>query len=461
MKLTQVFSDKAFNRTLFVLVLPLVVQQGITNFVTMLDNIMVGSLGTLSISAVSIVNQLNFVVMLTIFGGLSGISIFGAQYYGVRDFEGMRYTARMKSMFSVLIIIAASSILLIWGETFISLWLSSEQNSPEDVAKTLELGLTYLRVSLLGLPAFTISQAYVSSLRETGETVAPMKAGVVSVFVNLIGNYLLIFGHFGFPEMGVAGAALATSLARWIEAIYIVSHTHKHKEKYPFIVGVYSSAKLPPVLLKRVVLTGLPLMCSEILWSLGTTAQSSAFAVRGITAVAASNITSTTYNFFAVIMFSMGTAISILVGQRLGAADKIGAIETNTRLIATTFILHVAIGSLLALSSPLIPLLYKTEPAVRTLASGMLIVAGGALPINAVIHGCYFGIRSGGKTLITMLYDCGFMWGITVPLAIYLCNYTTLPAVWVYAAVRYSEIFKLFVGLKMVKSGFWVNTIID
>jgi putative MATE family efflux protein len=460
MRLDRLKGDRGFYRMVALLVLPMIVQQGITFFVNLLDNIMIGALGTLPMSAVSIVNQLLFVYNLTLFGGLSGVSIFGAQFWGVKDYDGMRKTLRIKLMFGVAVAAATCLLLLTKGEFLIGLWLTGDINTPAQVAEVLREGMDYLRIIVLQLPAFMLTQAYVNTLRETGETVAPMKASLIAVLVNLVGNYLLIFGKFGFPALGVAGGAIATVAARWLEALYIILHTHRNVNKYPFIPGLYKSLHVPADLLKKVAVTGIPLLLNETLWSIGNTLVNNSYSARGLSVVASVNILGTAWQLFAVVMFSMGAAVSILVGQRLGAGDIEGAKAINIKLLFTAFILHIGVGLLLIGAAPFIPLLYKTEPAVRTLATHMLMVAGLSLPVHTLIHCSYFAIRSGGKTVITFLFDCGFMWAVSVPLAFYLCRFTGLPVIVVYTILQFADIGKLGIGLAMLKNGFWAKNII-
>ena len=162
-------------------------------------------------------------------------------------------------------ILAIAVVLLISkGDALISLYLNESEGG--NVALTLQEGRKYLNVMLFGLPAFALSQSYASTLRETGETVLPMKAGVTAVFVNLIFNYILIFGKFGAPELGVVGAAIATVISRAVECGIIVIWTHRHKERSPFIRGVYKSMYVPMSLVKQIAILGLPLLLNEILW---------------------------------------------------------------------------------------------------------------------------------------------------------------------------------------------------
>ena len=452
--------DKKFYRMVLTLVVPIVIQQGITNLVNLLDNVMVGGLGTESISAVAIVNQILMVFNMTVFGGLSGAAIFGAQFFGKGDLDGMRHTFRVKLYFGVLTTLLASCLLLVRGEGFIDLFLRGESDGG-DVALTLAEGMRYLDVMLWGLIPFMVVQVYAGTLRETGETVAPMVGSVIAIVLNLVLNYLLIFGHLGFPRMGVTGAAVATVISRYVEMIYILVHTHTHPEKYAFIQQLYASPYVPGSLVRKIAVTGLPLLLNEVLWSLGMTFINQSYSTRGLSAVAAINITATAWNLFCVIMFAMGNAVAILVGQHLGAGDREGARDVDRKLIFLTVAAHVVMGLLLIACSGLIPLLYNVEPEVRQLTQRLLMVAGASLPIHAFIHVTYFTIRSGGKTVITFLFDCVYTWAVPVTLAYCLCHMTDMPIVGVYFCVQFIDVIKVVIGALMLRSDFWANNVVD
>lgn len=458
--LKRYIGDRAFYRMVIRLVIPLVIQQGITSFVNLLDNVMVGGLGTESISAVAIVNQIIMVFNLSIFGGLSGASIFGAQFFGKGDYEGQKHAFRFKLIFSALVGVLGIGLLIVFGETFINLFLQGE-NDGGNVALTLAEGLDYLHVMLWGLLPFAIVQAYVGTVRETGETFAPMVGSVTAILVNLVLNWVLIFGHLGFPAMGVKGAAIATVISRYVELVYIVFHAHTHQHKYAFLKGAYRGLRVPGELIRKITVMGFPLLANEILWSLGMTFINQSYSTRGLSAVAAINITGTAWNLFCVIMFAMGNAVAILVGQLLGAGDKEGARDMDRKLIFISVAMHVLMGTLLVLCSGVIPLMYNIEPSVRELTQKLLIVAGCSLPIHAYVHVVYFTIRSGGKTGVTFLFDCVYTWVVPVPLAYCLCRFTAIPVVGVYFAVQFIDLVKVVIGALMLRSDFWANNVVD
>lgn len=456
----SLIGTRKFYRSVLTLLIPIVVQQFITNFVSLLDNVMVGRLGREAISAASIANSVLMVFMLSVFGGISGISIFGAQFYGKGDMDGMRHTFRLKIVFGVLVSAAAIAVYLLFGEGFIQAFLQGESNGG-DLALTLEGSVGYLRVMLVGLLPFAVVQVYASTLRESGETVAPMVAGICAILTNLFLNWVLIFGHLGAPALGVRGAAIATVISRYVELLVVVVHAHRHTDKYPFMSGVYSSLHVPRALIRRVLPTASPLMVNEILWSLGITFINRFYSTRGLNAVTALNINGTAWNLFCVIMFAMGSAVSIMVGQRLGAGEIQEARDVDRKLIFLTVAMHVVIGALMIAASPFIPLLYEVGEDVRALTSRLLVIAGLALPIHSFAHVTYFTIRSGGQTMITFLFDAVYTWVVTVLLAWALCTYTDWPVEKIYFCVQFIDVIKLVIGLIMLRSDFWAKNVVN
>ena len=452
--------DKAFYSALIALAIPLIIQQGITNFVSLLDNLMVGRLGTIPMSSVSIMNQLIFVYNLTIFGGLSGASIFGAQFFGTGDWKGMRDTFRFRLLFGGVVSVIAIVILWFWGDTLAMLFMKSEANNPTDIALTVEHGMAYLKIALWGLVPFMVVQVYSGLLREMGETVSPMIASVIAILTNLVLNYIFIYGKLGCPAMGVAGAALASVIARFFDMGYIMLITHRGHARFRFIEGAYKSMHVPAELVRKIAITGAPLMFNELLWSLGTTFVNANYSSRGLVVVAAMNIATTAWNLFCVIMFAMGSAVSIMVGQKLGAGDIEGAKDIDRKLIFANLVLHIAIGALIVATAGLVPMLYKTEPEVRSLAADFLRIMGLTMPISAFVHVAYFTIRSGGKTVVTFFFDSVYTWVVTASLSLVLCRYTTLDVRTIFFIVHFSDIIKLIISIPMLRSGFWANNLV-
>lgn len=459
MTIRKFIGDRAFYHRLFAVMIPVLVQNIITNFVNLLDNIMVGRVGTEPMSGVAIVNQLLFVFNLCIFGGLAGAGIFTAQFYGKGDDEGVRDTFRAKYYIVAGSVLVFATVLIAFGDKLISLFLH-EGAEKLDLAATLNYGRDYLKVMLFQMIPFGVMQVYASTLRETGETVLPMKAGITAVLVNLVFNYILIFGKLGAPALGVVGAAIATVLSRFVECGIVVVWTHRHLDRNSFIVGAYKSFRVPKALAKQIAVLGTPLLLNEVLWSSGMTVLNQSYSLRGIEVVSANNIASTISNLFFCAFFAMGTTVSIMIGQLLGAGELDRAVDEDNKLIAFSVTLSVAVGSLMIFLAPYIPRIYNTTDSVKHLAAQLLMVSAVMMPFNAFTNACYFTLRSGGNTVITFIFDCAFLWVVCVPTAFVLSRLTELPILPMYIIVQCAEIIKCVIGFILVKNKKWVNNLV-
>lgn len=453
------FGDKTFYKMVLTVAVPMMIQNGITNFVGLLDNIMVGRIGTEQMSGIAIVNQLLLVFNLAIFGAISGVGIFGAQFYGCKNNKGVQQTFRFKLYVCAGIVLAGIIVLLVAGEQLILLYLHGEGNG-QALQETLEYGKQYLWVMLIGLAPFAVEEIYASTLRECGETRVPMVAGAVAVLVNLVLNYLLIFGKFGLPKLGVVGAAVATVISRYVQMVVVMAWTHTHGTRMPFVVGVFKELAIPGQLAWNIVKTGTPLMINEILWAAGIAVQNQCYSLRGLDAVAAQNISSTISNLFNVVFMSMGGAISIIVGQLLGAGKMEEAKDTDRKLIVFSVLSCFVLGGLMVILSPLFPRLYNTSDQVRELAVYLLWISAGCMPLYAFVHASYFTLRSGGKTIITFFFDSVYLWCINIPLAYVLSRFTGLPMAPLFLCCQLIDLIKCVIGFILVKKGVWLNNIV-
>lgn len=451
--------DKAFYSMVLALAVPVMIQNGITNFVGLLDNIMVGQVGTEQMSGVAIANQLVFVFNLCVFGGVSGAGIFGAQFFGKGDSDGVRDILRIKLWLALVLSVAAGVVFTFWGEPLICLFLH-EGSESGDLAATLLYGKQYLSLMRLLLVPFALVQAYASTLRETGETKLPMQAGVVAVLVNLVFNYLLIYGKLGFPVLGVRGAAIATILSRIVEAGIVIAWTHRNRERNPFAVGLYRTLRVPSALLGQVAVKGSPLLVNEALWSMAMTTLAQCYSLRGLAVVAAVNITSTITNLFNIVFMSLGSSIGIIVGNLLGAGRMREARDADNKLIAFSVASCLLVGAIMAVVAPLFPRLYNTTDEVRRLAESMILISAAIMPFHAFTHATYFTLRSGGKTFVTFLFDSVFVWAVNVPIAFVLSRFTGLPILPLFAVCQSIEILKSFMGYFFVRSDVWMQNIV-
>ena len=452
--------DKNFYKMTLAVAVPIMIQNFITNFVSMLDNLMVGSLGTEQMSGVSIVNQLFFVFNLAIFGALSGAGIFASQFYGKNDNNGIRYTLRYKLIVSVILLAVAFGIFLLLDDFLINLYLH-ESDGSGDISITLNYAKEYLKVMLLGLVPFCIAQIFSSTLRETGETVAPMVAGFIAVATNCALNWVLIFGKLGAPALGVVGAATATVVSRYVECIVIIIYVIKKKKRFPYFKGALRSFSMPKKVFRDITFKGMPLLFNEFFWSLGMSLLSMAYSLYGISVVAGYSISSTVMNLANIAFISLGSSIGIIIGKQLGANQFKEAVDTDRKLIAFSAFLSAVIGIFVFLVGDKIPLLYNTTEESKELAGYFIKVCSLFIPVHSFANATYFTIRSGGKTLVTFLMDSVFIMCVSVPIAFSLYYVFHLPIWYTFPIVQCIDIIKVVIGIILVKKKVWLNNIVS
>ena len=457
--INKFIGDKAFYKYVFAIVLPIILQNGLNNFVNLLDNVMVGKLGTEQMSGVAIVNQLVFVYILCVFGGLAGAGIFTAQYVGSGSNDGIKYTVRFKFYTCIFIAIVAGIVFGFFHEPLIKLFLH-EGSETGDLELALHYAKKYFAIVIFAQIPNTITQIYASTLRETGETRVPLFASIASVVLNAILNFILIFGKLGLPALGVEGAAIATLIARIIECLVIVAYTHLKTEKYPFFKRLFSSFAIPKDLFKKLIGKSTSMLINEGLWSGTQTALLYCYSLRGLSVVAAMNISNTFNNLFSIVFLSLGSSISIIVGNLLGAGKLEEARSADNKIIALSFLSCVILGSIMALVAPMLVNVYETTLDVKEMAISFLRIVSIFMPFHSILHATYFTLRSGGKTTLTFIFDSGFATFISLPTAFLLATFTNFSAPLILACINMVDAIKLIFGVILLAKGIWLNNLV-
>lgn len=449
--------DKAFYKKALTVALPIILQNLVTSFVSLLDNIMVGQCGTAAMSGVAVAGQLMFNYMILVFGMVSGPGIFCAQFYGAKDAESFRASFRYKLYSALLVAGLGLAVLSVWGTELSQLFLTGEEAAKAEVMRNVQ---DYLGVMLWMIIPFALSNVYSSTLRETGQTFIPMLASCTAVLVNLVLNWVLIFGKLGAPALGVKGAAIATVAARVVELGIVMVWSYRHKEEVLFTKDTFqNSFGLRGRLAWDITRRSIPLFLNEFFWSTGTSVVMQVYSTRGLEVMAALNIAYVILDMFQMAAFATGNTIGILVGQELGAGELEKAVDTDRKLIAFGLAVSVVMAGLMCLVAPLFPRLYNTTDEVKSLAAHMMMVMAAVLPFSTLAHAGYFTLRSGGKTLITFIFDSCFMWVVNVPVAWCAAHLTAWPVLAVFAVASSMDVIKAAIGIYLVGKKTWVNNL--
>ena len=452
-------ANTSIYKKALILAIPMMIQSGIANAVVLVDNLMVGSLGTECITGVSISAQILFVFNLAVFGGLSGPGIYGAQYFGNGDREGFARVFRLKLWIVILVTLSGIGIFLLAGPSLIRLYLTGTGNS-FDPDLTMKYGLDYLNIMLIGLIPFSLTQVYAGSFREMNHSLEPMIAGLISVAVDIVFNYLLIYGKGGLPALGVKGAAIATVLSRFVDLAVIAGWRKAKSSEFPFLDHVYDTLLIPLGKMKTIIIKSIPIFCNEFLWAAGVAALSQCYSRKGLAVVAGLNIANVLCNLLNVVFINLGAAAGILEGQLLGASEFRLAMDSAKKLVLFNGAVCLVLTLILIGLSGVFPRAYNTTAEVRDLARWFIIILAVFFPLQGMMNTLYFVLRSGGKTLITFVFDSVFSWVVSVPLAYTLCRFSPFSILAILAVVQGAELIKVLFGFYLVNKGIWITNLV-
>ncbi len=452
--------DKKFYRLLLLILIPIVLQQLLTQFVNLLDNIMIGIVGNDQMTGVSLGNQILFVYNLCVFGVLSGASIFATQYFGANNKDGYQEAFRFKWLAILIIYILFTLIIIFFKEPLLKAFINTAEGDFTNPEVVLKEGEKYLMIMLVGNFFFAVKEIYATSLREMKETFFPMLCGIIAIVVNLVLNYIFIYGKLGIPAMGVSGAAIATVISRVVEFLIIVIYAHTKRKKFVYFDKIFKRVLPKFISIKRFLPKTIMLLSNEFFWSLGLTVIVSCYSLRGLDAVASLNIGNTVCNLFITLGTSLGNATGIVLGNLLGAGDKEGAKSASYKILAFSVFLSSSFALVMFASSYIIPNIYDTSDSIREIAKKLIIVGACTLSLQAFNTCSYFILRAGGKVLLTILFDSVFIWIVRLPIAFFLAKFSSLSIVWIYAIVNLSDLLKTFMGYYLVDKGIWLKQIV-
>ena len=450
--LKSVFSDKSFLKNLFIIAVPIILQNFISSFVNILDTIMIGRLGTVELAAVGLGNQLFFLLNLILYGIGSGGMVFTAQFWGKKDFNGLQKTFALSLIVAVFFSAIFTLACTIFPKEILSLYSKD--------AAVIEKGVDYLSVSAFCFLPFAVNFIFMITLRSIEKVRVAVGATLVSLFVNLILNAILIFGLLGFPALGVKGAAIATVASRVAELIILFSVTKK--KKYPILGKLKNHFDFDFKFIRQYFAIVMPVLINESLWSLGITFHHKIFAGIGTFAYAAYNITNTVSMLTWVIFIGFGNGVSVLIGKKIGERNYDEAKTYAAKVSIFVPFVAVFVGAMLIPISYLTPIFFNVETVVLQTVMKLFIILACCYPLKAFNMCMLVGIlRAGGDTRFGIICDTAVMWCVSIPLAYSLSVYTSIPAWGIYICLFSEEPFKALLGLWRIRSGKWLRSVTD
>ncbi|NLV84168.1 MAG: MATE family efflux transporter [Spirochaetales bacterium] len=441
-------SKQEFLKRLLQLSIPIMLQNLLGSSVSFVDTLMIGRIGEEALAAVGLANQLFFLISLFFFGVSSGSAIFIAQYWGAQDIRSMHKMMGISLSMNLVGALFSSIVSLFFPEAVMHLFTKDPQVVQRGTEYLVYVGISYLFTAVV--------MTFSTALRSTGNTKTPLIVSSISLSINVVLNYILINGAFGFPRLEVVGAAIATTIARFTEMVILTMFVYVKRS--PVAASLSTMMSFQKRMVASFFITCTPVILNELLWSLGMTAYKVAYARMGIDVIAAVNVTESIQGLFFVALMGIGNATAIMIGNRIGENKIELAKEYARRCIIIGALVGLVLGILLALTAQWLPLPFGLQDSLHSMTTAALVALGIVLAPKAINMVTIVGIlRSGGDTRFSLFAEIGGVWFIGVPAAFIGGLVLHLPLYGVYLLVASEELFKLVVGLLRIKSGKWIN----
>lgn len=449
MKIKKLIGTKAFYKEAIMIALPIMLQQFVTSFVNLIDNVMIGSVGASALTSITVANKYYMVFNSTLLGFCGAAGIFIAQYFGAKN------NKRCQDVFNInmLVDVFAAVFFMIFAWLCPTFILGLFTKTPE----IMSLGLDYLGVIKYSYIPMAISFTVVMALRAVAINAIQLKVGLVTVATNTFLNYCLIYGNFGFPTLGVKGAAIATLIARIVEMVIylVVLFRKKHFFCWDFKGMLHFDWKLFRSMLNKAI----PLTLNEILFSVGMAMIFKSYMRVDEYLVAGITVVDTVINIFFIIFGGLSSAVSILIGKRLGANELEEAKDNAYKLIAFGVMVAAAMGVILYIVAAYIPSIYNLDDNINVVITTLLRIKAFLLPVYVINVCAFFTLRAGGDARSTLMMDSGFLWGVSVLVSTILSIYTPIGLVTLFVVVESLDIIKLLVATYYLKKGTWIRNL--
>ena len=451
--LKKYFGDKQFYKTVFQIITPIMLQQLLLSLAGYVDNLMINSYGGIgdysAYNGVSAANRIIFVLNFTALGIAATASIFISQYFGANNKDKVQESFRLSLIFAVAFGIVSFLIIEFFGHAIVDTYLQD--------ASARNFGYRYLDVIKWATTIQCLVMAFANALRSVKHTIEPMLAGFAGIAVNVLLNYLLIFGHWGLPEMDSAGAALATLISRLVELVILMAITLCSTDSW--FKGCLKRWKFDKQLVSSFVKKGVPLVANEILWSLGNVLFVLFYCWQNDVWYNAYAYAQNISDLFFIAFAGLGNGTAVLVGSALGSGDFERAVDNCNKLKGLGLVMGLGLGALMAATSPLTVLLFQPDQETKSMVISILCIVAVFLAIYSYNTVNFFVLRSGGDSLRAFILDQIPTYAIGIPLAILFgvnASSWGLALPFVFSITHISDIIKIFIGDKFVAKGKWI-----
>lgn len=453
MNLKQHFKQNAaFYKDLWIIALPIALQQLVTSSLNMVDTLMVGKVGVDAVAAVGVSNQYYFLLNMVMFGIYSGGMVYFAQFWGKKDIRNIHRLLGFTLVLGIGLAAIFTGLALLIPEQIIRIFT-------QDVA-VQELGAKYLRIACLSYPFMILSFGFSMGLRAVEKPKFSMIASIIALTLNTILNLILIFGLFGFPQLGVIGAAIATLVSRIVEFILVIGFAYLKTETMNPKLSVLLA--FDRELINKLIVISLPVVINECFWGLGTTAYMVIYGMINVESISIMNIVNSIFNIFFIAAIGVGNASTVMLGKKLGAGEKEKSYQDAILFLKVGIVLGIISGLMLVMCIPVMLQLYKDfEPSTLTLMSHVLIVFAVGLTFRFINIINIVGVfRAGGDTKYAMILELGVLWTVGVLGTFIAVKFFHAPLLIVAIIVQLEEVVKVFFGMFRVRSKKWINQLV-
>lgn len=438
---------KPFYKQYLTIFLPVTLQGLVTTFVGMIDNLMVGQLGEQIIAAVSFSSRILSLLMFTIFGIVGATGVFVAQYYGAKNKEKQQEVFRFSLVLSFSIYLFFIFIYSLFHRQILHFFIGN--TAIEQIATR------YLFWMIFAFLPFTLSINFSSTLKVLGQVRIPLFASVFAVGVNTVFNYLLIFGKFVLPELGVEGAAIATILSRIVE--FLILYAFVTRKKFDFFRPIYKFVPLTKQTCLQVFRKALPLATNEVIWALGMATILKMYGTRGSEVVAAFAIADATAMIFFSTSQGAAAATPVFISQLLGANRFEEAFHHAKLMLKMILFVSAIVGIGMFTASFIVPNFYQVSPYSHALAKQMIQIMACMFWVYLTTIQGYYILRAGGDMKSTFLMDAGYMWAVTIPVMSIVVYYTSASIVMIYLASQCCDLLKLVISQYFFHKKKWIR----
>lgn len=444
--------NKKFYKTLITLCIPIIIQNLLSNLINMVDTIMVGGLGEISVASIGIANQYFFLYNMALSGIIGGASLFIAQFYGKNDKLNIRKITGL-SVISALMIGITFMIVALFSPKFIIYFFSKDLD-------VIKVATNYFSIIGFCYPIIAISNVFSMGSRSIRNPKLGMICSTISLFINIILNYVFIFGKLGMPALGASGAAIATVIARIIELFLLVSYIYFIKDDYELRFTFKDIKLINKDLLKAYISKTTPTFLNDTLWAFGTVLYAVAYSKAGTSAIAASQIASSTGNFFIVTAVCVAIGSSIMIGNELGADNIKKAIHYSKKFAILVTLVGAIFGLLLIMSIPGLIKLFSVSDQLMPDIKKIFVIMGILMALKTFNTFIIIGVlRSGGDTKYALFLEMGCMWIVSLPLT-FFAAYKGLP-IYILVGLTYTEeVVKFIFGVPRAISKKWAQNLV-